>query len=47
MKLSHGKTENRKKKPYKYNFQVDLILESDDEYTRIQKRGTHFQKQAL
>lgn len=33
MKLSHGKTE---KKPYKkYNFQVDLILESDNEYMRI------------
>lgn len=33
MKLSHGKTE---KKTYKnHNFQVDLILESDNEYMRI------------
>ena len=42
-----AKQKTGKKKPYKYNFQVDLILESDDEYTRIQKRGTHFQKHAL
>lgn len=35
MKLSHGKTE--KKTIKNYNFQVDLILASDNEYTTIQK----------